>query len=86
MAQITESLARSILNGSGFTVNEVKQLAHAWLASHAAPSVPDNYIRFDFINADGREDSKVITHDEMRERYANHHKMAHANFAAGLSL
>lgn len=37
MAQITESLCRAILNDSGFTVNEVKRLAHAWLASQAAP-------------------------------------------------
>lgn len=27
-------------------------------------------IRFDFTNDDGRPDSKMITHDEMRERYA----------------
>lgn len=37
----------------------------------SAPVVqqPD-LIRFDFINADGRPDSKMITHNEMRERYA----------------
>jgi hypothetical protein len=27
-------------------------------------------IRFDYTNGDGRPDSKIITHDEMRERYA----------------
>lgn len=35
----------------------------------APPQAPAELIRFDFINADGREDSKVITHDEMRQRY-----------------
>lgn len=37
MAQITEPLVRAILNGSGYTDNEVRQLAHAWL-QHALSS------------------------------------------------
>lgn len=48
-------------------------------ASLAAPS-PD-LIRFDFINSDGREDSKVISHDEMRERYAQ--QRTNAGYAFG---
>jgi hypothetical protein len=43
---------------------------------------PVENIRFDFINSDGREDSKVISHDEMRERYAEMYKAAHSNFGA----
>ena len=39
-------------------------------------SLPPNRIRFDCINADGNEDSHVITHDEMRGRYAAVHRMA----------
>ncbi|XJC79899.1 hypothetical protein ACHFCA_35000 (plasmid) [Delftia tsuruhatensis] len=35
----------------------------------AAQEQPD-LIRFDYVNADGQPDSKMITHDEMRERYA----------------
>jgi hypothetical protein len=42
-------------------------------------------IRFDFINADGNEDSKVISHDEMRERYADMHRSANSAFAAPAS-
>ncbi|WVH13940.1 hypothetical protein CASP1_00017 [Alcaligenes phage CASP1] len=34
-----------------------------------AQAQPD-LIRFDYVNADGQPDSKMITHDEMRERYA----------------
>ncbi len=42
----------------------------AFLAATPAPEVRPDLIRFDFINADGQQDSKMITHDEMRERYA----------------
>ena len=39
MAQVTETVARGILAGHGYTDNEVRQLAHHWLASHGqAPS------------------------------------------------
>lgn len=31
MAQVTDGVARDILNGQGYTDNEVKQLAHRWL-------------------------------------------------------
>ena len=34
MAQVTETVARGILAGQGYTDNEVRQLAHHWLASH----------------------------------------------------
>ena len=34
MAQVTETVARGILAGHGYTDNEVRQLAHHWLASH----------------------------------------------------
>lgn len=34
MAQVTETVARGILAGQGYTDNEVRQLAHRWLASH----------------------------------------------------
>lgn len=33
MAQVTEAVARGILEGQGYTDNEVRQLAHAWLAA-----------------------------------------------------
>uniref|UniRef100_UPI00334218F3 hypothetical protein n=1 Tax=Castellaniella defragrans TaxID=75697 RepID=UPI00334218F3 len=36
----------------------------------AAQTQPD-LIRFDFINADGQQDSKMLTHDEMRSRYSD---------------
>ncbi len=36
-----------------------------------APEVRPDLIRFDFINADDQQDSKMITHDDMRERYAD---------------
>ena len=42
MAQVTETVARGILAGHGYTDNEVRQLAHHWLASHVqAPAKPD---------------------------------------------
>ena len=31
--------------------------------------IPEDRIRFDFVNSDGNVDSKVISHDEMRQRY-----------------
>ena len=34
MAQVTETVARGILAGHGYTDNEVRQLAHHWLATH----------------------------------------------------
>ena len=41
MAQVTETVARGILAGHGYTDNEVRQLAHHWLASHVqAPAAP----------------------------------------------
>lgn len=40
---------------------------HSPLPAHPAPDL----IRLDFINSDGREDSKMITHDEMRGKYAS---------------
>ncbi|SIO58297.1 hypothetical protein [Paraburkholderia phenazinium] len=56
----------------------------AALASNKAAAIavgePVQTIRFDFINSDGREDSKVISHDEMRERYAAMYKSAHSIF------
>lgn len=33
MAQMTDSLARAIIDGAGFTRNEVEQLARRWLQS-----------------------------------------------------
>lgn len=39
MAQVTETVARGILAGQGYTDNEVRQLAHHWLASHGQASV-----------------------------------------------
>ncbi|NHC63056.1 hypothetical protein [Paenalcaligenes suwonensis] len=33
--------------------------------------VQPGLIRFDFINADGQPDSKMLTHDQMRSRYAD---------------
>lgn len=51
-------------------------------AAPAEPSdLPPNCIRFDFINSDGQEDSKVITHDEMRQRYADQKASALSVFA-----
>ena len=47
----------------GFGVYELDE-ARAQEGQHA------ELIRFDFINADGQPDSKMITHDDMRERYA----------------
>lgn len=44
--------------------------ARAFLTATPAPEVRPDLIRFDFINADGQQDSKMITHDDMRERYA----------------
>ena len=41
-----------------------------FLTATPAPEVRPDLIRFDFINADGQQDSKMITHDDMRERYA----------------
>ena len=38
MAQVTETVARGILAGHGYTDNEVRQLAHHWLASHGQAS------------------------------------------------
>ena len=40
------------------------------LEEAGAPEERPDLIRFDFINADGKSDSKMITHDDMRERYA----------------
>ncbi|AYN21623.1 hypothetical protein [Alcaligenes aquatilis] len=40
-----------------------------YAAPVAAQAQPD-LIRFDYVNADGQLDSKMITHDEMRARYA----------------
>ncbi len=55
-------------------------IRYAFEGGQAAPIsegiLPPDRIRFDFINADGSEDSKVISHDEMRERYAAQHKSA----------
>lgn len=42
----------------------------AWNRRQQAPAEQE-LIRFDFTNADGRPDSKMISHDEMRERYAS---------------
>lgn len=39
MARMTESLARSILNGDGVTRWEVEQLARYWLTGHSKPGV-----------------------------------------------
>lgn len=40
MAQVTEDLVRDILNGQGYTNNEVKQLAHFWLKHNSASAEP----------------------------------------------
>ena len=45
MAQVTETVARGILAGHGYTDNEVRQLAHHWLASHGqAPAETGNSV------------------------------------------
>ena len=50
MAQVTETVARGILAGNGYTDNEVRQLAHHWLASHGqAPAEPEGISREDWI-------------------------------------
>ena len=44
MAQVTETVARGILAGHGYTDNEVRQLAHHWLATHGqAPAQPVDF-------------------------------------------
>lgn len=35
MAQITQTVAQGILDGQGYTDNEVRQLAHFWLSARA---------------------------------------------------
>lgn len=47
----------------------IRNLQWLYAAPVAAQAQPD-LIRFDYVNADGQPDSKMITHDEMRERYA----------------
>ena len=42
----------------------------ALLATAQPVSAGENLIRFDFTNGDGRPDSKMMTHDEMRQRYS----------------
>ena len=45
MAQVTETVARGILAGHGYTDNEVRQLAHHWLATHGqAPAKTGNSV------------------------------------------
>lgn len=69
MAQVTETVARGILAGHGYTDNEVRQLAHHWLASHeqapaqtapAAVAEPvawlhDDPQRYDVIHAEVKD-------------------------------
>ena len=56
MAQVTETVARGILAGHGYTDNEVRQLAHHWLASHkqapaqAAPAISTGDAVFAFAS------------------------------------
>lgn len=38
MAQVTQAVAQGILDGQGYTDNEVRQLAYRWLAAHSAPT------------------------------------------------
>jgi hypothetical protein len=50
-----------------------------WLAAQAQQV---DLIRFDYVNADGQPDSKMLTHDEMRERYAEQSQNAYQSPAA----
>ena len=38
MAQVTRAVAQGILDGQGYTDNEVRQLAYHWLAAQPAPA------------------------------------------------
>lgn len=55
---------------SEHAIRDISNQIEALLTATPAPEVRPDLIRFDFINADGQQDSKMITHDEMRERYA----------------
>lgn len=41
MAQVTDSLAQAILNGAGFTRNEVEQLCYRWLVTRDSDRIPE---------------------------------------------
>jgi len=44
---------------------------------------PAGRIRFDYTNGDGNPDCKIITHDEMRQRYADLYDMKYPGKAKG---
>ena len=60
MAQVTETVARGILAGHGYTDNEVRQLAHHWLASHGqAPAETGNSVS---AQADSVQEDAALWH------------------------
>ena len=61
MAQVTETVARGILAGHGYTDNEVRQLAHHWLATHGqAPAKTGNSVsaQSDSVQEDAARESE----------------------------
>lgn len=66
MAQVTETVARGILAGHGYTDNEVRQLAHHWLATHGqAPATQQagatkEHVRLVRVIADKIEDGTLF--------------------------
>ena len=76
MAQVTETVARGILAGHGYTDNEVRQLAHHWLASHeqapaqAAPAAVAVPTFEDFCKRHGLDPKKMDGHGGMWARVA----------------
>jgi hypothetical protein len=58
------------------------------LAARLQPArVPDEqYIRFDYLDGEGREQCKMITHEDMRQRYAELFAQKNILFAAAPAL
>ena len=74
MAQVTETVARGILAGHGYTDNEVRQLAHHWLASHGqAPAETEFPVSaqadsgFDYKTAADFLSGKTVSDDALRK-------------------
>lgn len=56
--------------GDALDYSDIYDAVKAVLAAPVAAQAQPDLIRFDYVNTDGRPDSKMLTHDEMRERYA----------------
>lgn len=73
-----EALAKEIESAGNWAGSfDLAEAILPFIQSRAAGVQGVGVIRFDYTDGEGREQSKIITHDEMRQRYADMRDEAH---------